>query len=274
MFTSATHDFLENEWRHLAGFLNTARITGYLRHGKGKAIHVVQNNLASLALPIHLLPSCKLPDVPNATPITVRCHVFGETDSTGNRIAALKAFEVATPDPSWLPPDYAFMNPVPADAVTIDFIPPETGITHDIDGSNLIRVAGYCSSITLEGVDYSRGVNGKLTFLLLQADSDFAIPVRCYGRLASAFADRIEEGTPIQIAASFRVDAKRTGEVDANGKAVMAYKPYLHAISDPMVASEAMIDEATGKAVQDSLIRAAAPMRRRKPSETPDAVRA
>lgn len=263
MFTSATHDFLDNEWRQLGGFLNTARITGYLRRGVGKTFFLIQNNLASLALPIRLLPGCDLPDVPDNAPITARCHVYGDMDDNGSRIATLKAFEIATPEQEWLPPDYVFLNPVPADALTIDFTPAETGITHDNDGSNLIRVAGYAADIALEGVDYSRNVNGKLSFNLVQADPDLALPIRCYGRLASAFADRINEGAPIQVAASLRVDAKRTGEVDANGKSIMVLKPYLHAISDPMFAGDDMIDEATGKAVQ-STITSSAPHRRRK----------
>lgn len=263
MFTSATHDFLDAEWRHHRGFLNTARITGYLRRGRGKEFFLVQNNLASLALPIVASPKCPLPDVPDNTPLTARCHVFGESNGLGDRVALLVAFEIVEPDPSWLPPDYAFRNPVPADAVQIDFTPAETGITHDIDGSNLIRVAGFASSIALEGVDYSRGVNGKLSFLLIQADSEAAIPVRCYGRLAGAFADRIEEGSAIQVAASFRVDAKRTGATDEAGKAVMAFKPYLHAISDPMVAGEGMIPE-EGRSIQAALRAGAPEVRRRR----------
>ncbi len=263
MFTSATHDFLDAEWRHHRGFLNTARITGYLRRGRGKEFFLVQNNLASLALPIVASPKCPLPDVPDNTPLTARCHVFGESNGLGDRVALLVAFEIIEPDPSWLPPDYAFRNPVPADAVQIDFTPAETGITHDIDGSNLIRVAGFASSIALEGVDYSRGVNGKLSFLLIQADSEAAIPVRCYGRLAGAFADRIEEGSAIQVAASFRVDAKRTGATDEAGKAVMAFKPYLHAISDPMVAGEGMIPE-EGRSIQAALRAGAPEVRRRR----------
>lgn len=264
MFTTATHDFLDNEWRQLAGFLNTARITGYLRRGAGAAIHLVQNNLASLALPIHLARGCQVPDVPEGTALTARCNVIGAVDKAGNHVATLRAFEIVTPEPSWLPPDHVFQHPVPEDAIKIDFTPAQTGILHDDDGSNLIRVAGFAANIALENVDCIHGVNGKLSFLLVQADRDLAIPVRCYGRLSSAFADRIEEGTPIQVAASFRVDAKRTGELDAAGKAIMAFKPYLHAISDPMFAGEDMIEEATGKTIQAALIQAK-PLRRRKP---------
>lgn len=270
MFTSATHDFLDNEWRHHRGFLNTARITGYLRRGAGKEFFLVQNNLASLALPIVMTNGCALPDVPDNTALTARCHVFGEPNNKGERVALLVAFELAPPDPAWLPPDYAFQNPVPEDALQIDFTPASSGITHDNDGSNLIRVAGFASSIALEGTDWSRSVNGKLSFLLIQADSDAAIPVRCYGRLATAFADRINEGTPIQVAASLRVDAKRSGSVDANGKAVMTIKPYLHAISDPMYAGEGMIPEEEGKAIMAAL-QQAAPVRRRKPAARPAA---
>lgn len=270
MFTSATHDFLDNEWRHYRGFLNTARITGYLRRDSGKEFFLVQNNLASLALPIVVAPGCSLPDVPDNTPLTARCHVFGEPNSSGDRVALLVAHEIVTPDPAWLPPDYAFQNPVPEDALQIDFTPAASGITHDDDGSNLIRVAGFASSIALEGTDWSRNVNGKLSFLLIQADSDAAIPVRCYGRLASAFADRIDEGTPVQVAASLRVDAKRTGSTDTNGKAIMAFKPYLHAISDPMFAGEGMIPEETGKAILAGL-KQAVPVRRRKRAGSPAA---
>lgn len=268
MFTSATHDFLETEWRHHRGFLNTARITGYFRQGTGKTFYLVQNNLASLALPIEATAICDIPDVPDNTPLTARCHVFGEVDSMGNRIAVLVAHEIVQPDPSWLPPDHAFTNAVPEDARAIDFKPAETGITHDDDGSNLIRVAGFASNIALEGVDYSRGVNGKLSFLLVQADSEFAIPVSCYGRLAGAFAERLEEGSPVQVGASFRVNAKRSGEIASDGKMIMTLKPYLHAISDPMFAGDGMIPEDISKAIQAALV-SAAPTRRRKPAPTP-----
>lgn len=268
MFTSATHDFLENEWRHHRGFLNTARITGYFRRGTAGEFYLVQNNLASLALPIVPASGLEVPDVPDNTPLTVRCHVFGEPNGSGDRVAVLAAFEIAQPDPAWLPPDYAFKNPVPEDAIQIDFTPAETGITHDNDGSNLIRVAGYASSIALEGVDIGRAVNGKLSFLLVQADSDYAIPVRCYGRLAGAFADRIEEGTAIQVAASFRVDAKRSSLTDEYGKALMVFKPYLHAISDPMFAGDGMIPEKEGRVVQEALLKAK-PVRRRRPAGEP-----
>lgn len=264
MFTTATNEFLEHEWRHLAGFLNAARITGYLRRGKGRTIYLVQNNLASLALPIHLERNCILPDVPDNTPLSARCHVVGEVDAQGNRYAALKAFDLVTPNPEWLPPDYVFNHPVPEDAIQIDFSPPQSGIIQDDDGSNLVRVAGYAASIALESVDVGLGVNGKMSFLLVQANSEQAIPVRCYGRLASAFGERIEEGTPIQIAASFRVGAKRTGELDAKGKSFMATTPYLHAIAAPMFAGEEMIEEVVGKAVQAAL-QQARPARRRKP---------
>lgn len=268
MFTSATHDFLENEWRHHRGFLNTARITGYFRRGTGREFFLAQNNLASLALPIVPAAGLDVPDIPDNTPLTVRCHVFGESNMAGHRVAVLAAFEIAQPDPAWLPPDYAFKNPVPDDAIQLDFIPAETGITHDNDGSNLIRVAGFASSIALEGVDVGRAVNGKLSFLLVQADSGYAIPVRCYGRLAAAFADRIEEGTAIQVAASFRVDAKRSATADENGKTIMVFKPYLHAISDPMFAGDGMIPEEEGKAAQEALVKAQ-PARRRRPAGAP-----
>lgn len=209
------------------GFLNVGWFAGYMRRksGHGREFQIQQTNLDNHNLEMSLRKNDEIPpQFHDLKPIRAICNltgkVIGENSVTKEPIRTVVAtavgFDVATVLD--MPIDSAFDKvPVPgATATDFDAMGVRLFVGRDdklSDSSNMVRLAGIIMATKFRPAKPESGVRARCDILLRQKeDESQAIPVRYYGKLASAVYERVMRGAACEIVGRLMADVKRTGE--------------------------------------------------------------
>lgn len=255
MSLSVANKGLVSTYNMVGGMRNIAFVAGRLRIPKGNArVAFVQvSGDEATMIPVMLPNNYQIPRAfREFSPVSVKAHVYGMTDGeAGQQIAILKAIPGGIDFASvlnWkgsgaanrmLEQSFAIRDASRKGEVDI----PKLFENRDdrlSESSNTVILAGFVNSLQLERTNDGVGV---LTVMLRQLqDESRAIPVRFHGDLASTLADRLEEGSPIQVSGKFGVDVRKVGEPDLEtGKYKTIKIPYIRSRSLPLVATSDFI---------------------------------
>ncbi len=279
MSLSLANKGLVSTYNMVGGMRNIAFVAGRLRIPKGNArvVFVQVSGDESTMIPVMLPNSYQLPrSFREFSPVSIRAHVYGMKDNgSGQQIAVLRAIPGGIDFASvlnWRGPgaanrmleqSFAIRDALRSGASEL----PKLFENRDdrlSDSSNTVVLAGFVNALTLERAPDGVGV---LTVQLRQLQDDTkSIPVRFYGDLASTLADRLEEGSPIQVTGKFGVDIRRVGEepTEEGEKPQTVKIPYIRSRSLPLVATSDFISVYPDWA---RTIRAESASRRRRPGE-------
>jgi hypothetical protein len=255
MSLSVANKGLVSMYNMVGGMRNIAFVAGRLRIPKGnsKVAFVQVSGDEATMIPVMLPNNYQIPRAfREFSPVSVKAHVYGMTDGeAGQQIAVLKAipggFDFASVL-NWkssgaanrmLEQSFAIRDASRKGEVDL----PKLFENRDdrlSESSNTVILAGFVNSLQLERTNDGVGV---LTVMLRQLqDESRAIPVRFHGDLASTLADRLEEGSPIQVSGKFGVDVRKVGEPDPEtGKHKTIKIPYIRSRSLPLVATSDFI---------------------------------
>lgn len=209
------------------GFLNVGWFAGYLRRkaGDGRHFQIQQTNLDNHNLDLVLRKNDEIPpQFHDLKPLRAICNltgkIIGEDPVTKEPIRTVVAtavgFDVATVLD--MPIDSAFDKIPVAGAPTTNFedhgVKLFSGRDDKLsDSSNMVRLAGIIAATRFRAPNPEKGVRARCEILLRQKeDESQLIPVRYYGRLASAVYERVMRGAACEIVGRLLADVKRTGE--------------------------------------------------------------
>lgn len=255
MALSLANKGVVSTYNMVGGMRNIAFVAGRLRipSGNNRVVFVQVSGDESTMIPVVLPTNYQIPRAfREFSPVSIKAHVYGMLDKeAGQPVAVLKAIAGGIDFASvlsWRAPGAANRMleqsfALRAAARNGDGELPKLFETRDdrlSESSNTVVLAGFVNSLLLERTPDGVGV---LTVLLRQLqDESKAIPVRFYGDLASTLADRLEEGSPIQVAGKFGVDVKKVGDPDPEtGKHKVMKVPYIRSRSLPLVATSDFI---------------------------------
>lgn len=255
MSLSVANKGLVSTYNMVGGMRNIAFVAGRLRIPKGNArvVFVQVSGDEATMIPVMLPNNYQIPRAfREFSPVSIKAHVYGMTDGeAGQQIAILKAIPGGIDFASvlnWkgsgaanrmLEQSFAIRDASRKGEVDL----PKLFENRDdrlSESSNTVILAGFVNSLQLERANDGVGV---LTVMLRQLqDESRAIPVRFHGDLASTLADRLEEGSPIQVSGKFGVDVRKVGEPDPEtGKHKTIKIPYIRSRSLPLVATSDFI---------------------------------
>lgn len=277
MALSVANKSLIHTHNMVGGMRNIAFVAGRLRIPKegGRWIGVQVSDDEATMIPVELPSSFQIPRAfREYNPVSVKAHVYGRRDpQTGQTVAILRAIPGGIDFASvlsWRGKDAAnrmfeqsfqIREAVRKGGIDLPKLF-ETREDRLSESSNMAILAGFVNSLELERTPDGVGV---LTVMLRQLqDADKAIPVRFYGDLASTLAERLDEGSPIQVSGKLGIDVRRVGDPDPDtGKYQTVKLPYIRSRSLPLVATSDFITHYPEWA---RTIRAAATERRRPPA--------
>ena len=224
-------------FQYYNGMINVSWLAGYLRRGEEeRSFSIQQTNNLNHALPVALRQGDVLPGrFKDLSRLKVTCRVTGRKLENGERVAVLEVLGLDVPTVLDMPPTDQWNYMLPEGVPGSDFKPSEGGTVFS-KNSNVVKIAGYVCGVAVEpaGSINEKGnvSSGCLKLLIAQkGDFDNAIPVRIYGKLAEAQADRLRLGMPILIDdGEFRIRVKETGEAAGeDGVKPVAKYPYVQA---------------------------------------------
>jgi hypothetical protein len=208
------------------GFLNVGWFAGYLRRkpGDGREFQIQQTNLDNHNLDFGLRKNDEIPpQFHDLKPLRAICNltgrVIGEDPVTKEPIRTVVAtavgFDVATVLD--MPIDSAFDKIPVTGAPSTDFdslgVRLFSGRDDKLsDSSNMVRLAGIIAATKFRAGRPDDGVRARCDILLRQKeDESQLIPIRYYGRLASAVYERVMRGAACEIVGRLMADVKRNG---------------------------------------------------------------
>lgn len=255
MSLSVANKSLVSTYNMVGGMRNIAFVAGRLRIPKGNArvVFVQVSGDEATMIPVLLPNNYQIPRMfKEHSPVSIKAHVYGMYDSVAERqVAVLKAIPGGIDFASvlnWrgagaanrmLEQSFAIRDAARGG----DAVMPKLFENKDdrlSESSNMVILAGFVNSLSLERAPDGVGV---LTVMLRQLqDDNKIIPVRFHGDLAATLADRMEEGSPIQVSGKFGVDIRKVGEPDEEtGKFQTIKMPYIRSRSLPLVATSDFI---------------------------------
>lgn len=254
MSLSVANKGLVSTYNMVGGMRNIAFVAGRLRvpKGNGRMVFVQVSGDEATMIPVMLPNNYQLPRAfREFSPVSIKAHVYGMKDTeAGQQIAVLKAIPGGIDFASvlnWRGPGAANrmleQSFVIRDAARngVTELPQlfENRDDRLSESSNMVVLAGFVNSLSLERTP--DGV-GLLTVELRQLqDEARSIPVRFHGDLASTLADRLEEGSPIQVAGKFGVDVRKIPDQWIGDKPKTVKVPYIRSRSLPLVATSDFI---------------------------------
>lgn len=223
---------------------NIAYLVGYVTKisKERNRFFLRQVNLDNHALPIDMESGVSVPaSIKEGTPIKVTGRVMGFYDATlKTQCAKIQVLFLDTPTILDIPPDEAFLRPVPIGAPNSppSDIPPEIGRRSDMGSQfskqwNQVTIAGFVSSFFLErpkDLDETK-TNRTLIVMIRQQGVDTRdIPVRFYSRFNEKTISKVlKRGQPLLVNGSYRMKVEVLGDIDPEtGLAPVKITSYIH----------------------------------------------
>ena len=244
-------------FQYYNGMLNVGWLAGYLRRSEeDRQFSIQQTNNLNHALPVTLRQGDVLPGrFKDLSRLKVTCRIAGKKLESGERVAVMEVLGLDVPTVLDMPPVDQWNYMLPEGVPGSEFKPSEGGTTFS-KNSNVVKIAGYVCGVAVEpagSINEKGNVStGCLKLLVAQkGDFDNAIPVRIYGKLAEAQADRLRLGMPVLIDdGEYRIRIKKTGEpAGEDGVEPVAKYPYIQAKVIKLANRDVMMGDAPQWAV-------------------------